>query len=72
MVIDDLTRQLPHFEITCLVKPEMNIFLSFPLFNVCQYLISLLVNYFVVIHVFYVQLYCTIVFTMLSADGNFN
>jgi hypothetical protein len=24
MVIDDLTRQLPHFGITCLVKPEMN------------------------------------------------
>jgi hypothetical protein len=24
MVIDDLTRQLPHFGITCPVKPEMN------------------------------------------------
>ena len=24
MVIDDLIRQLPHFGITCLVKPEMN------------------------------------------------
>ena len=112
MVIYDLTRQLPHFGIICLVKPEMNspwnflrkmgklIFLELlivilcklltltvlhvffnnfyiyiyhsPLFNVCQFLISLLVNYFVVIHVFYVQFYCTNFFTMLSAKGNFN
>jgi hypothetical protein len=43
-----------------------------PFFNVCQFLISLLVNYFVVMHVFYVQFYCTIFLTMLSAKGNFN
>jgi hypothetical protein len=29
MVINDLTRQLPHFGITCLVKPEMNSPLKF-------------------------------------------
>ena len=87
MVIDDLTRQLPHFGITCPVKPEMNSPWKFlrkmleqfffiellnmilckpltltvlylfknvyiyiyhsPLFNLCQFLISLLVNYFI-------------------------
>jgi hypothetical protein len=29
MVINDLTRQLPHFGITCPVKPEMNSPLKF-------------------------------------------
>jgi len=38
MVIDDLTRQLPHFGITCLVKPKIKNSLEILKKNVKTYL----------------------------------